>query len=106
VLYAAIFLTIFIAGWLICAFIPWLVLSVATRGNAGLGYLPLCLFTGVVAGFGVPVLGLNNLTGLILSFVAAAAAPTLLLALARFSRGAVAEQRRAARHAREGTQPR
>jgi hypothetical protein len=106
VLYAAIFLTIFITGWLICAFLPWLVLSVATRGNAGLAYLPLCLFAGVVAGFAVPLLGLNNLTGLFLSFVAAMAIPALLLAVAHFSRGAVAEQRRAARNAKEASSPR
>ncbi|MEO9254931.1 MAG: hypothetical protein ABI305_05290 [Tepidiformaceae bacterium] len=104
-LYAAIFLTIFVAGWLICAFLPWLVLSVVTRGNAGLVYLPLSLFTGVVAGLAVPLIGLNDMTGLILSFVAAMAVPSLLLVVAHFSRGAVAEQRRAARNAREGTQP-
>lgn len=105
-LYAAIFITLFVAGWLICAFLPWLVLSVVTRGNAGLGYLPLCLFAGLVAGFAVPLIGLNDMMGLILSFVAAMALPSVLLVVAHFSRGAVAEQRSAARNAREGRQPR
>jgi hypothetical protein len=43
VLFALIFLSLFLLGWLFCAFLPWLAVSVATRGNAGLG-MPLCLF--------------------------------------------------------------
>ncbi len=105
-LYTAIFLSIFIAGWLVCAFVPWLVLSVATRGNAGMAYLPLCLFAGAVAGFAVPILGLDDGTGLVLSFVAAAIVPTLLLGISRFTRPALLEQRRAARHAKESSQTR
>ncbi|MGH2632081.1 MAG: hypothetical protein ACRDG3_01610 [Tepidiformaceae bacterium] len=86
-LYDAIFVSLYILGWLICAFIPWLTLSVATRGHAGLTYLPLCLFVGVVAGVAVPVFGLTNVLGLWLSFAAAFAVPTLLLAARRFSLG-------------------
>jgi len=104
--YTAIFLSIFVAGWLICAFVPWLVLSVLTRGDAGMAYLPLCLLAGVVAGFAVPILGLDDGTGLVLSFVAALVVPTLLLGISRFTRPALAEQRRAARNAKESSQTR
>jgi hypothetical protein len=99
VLFDLIFLALFTIGWLICAFVPWLALSVATRGDAGLGYLPACLAVGVVAALAVPLLGLTDGRGLALSFVAAAAAPAMLLAAGRFShasRSALAEQRRAA----------
>jgi hypothetical protein len=89
VLYDAIFISVYVVGWLICAFVPWLVLSVASRGHAGLIYLPLCLFVGVVAGFAVPIFGLTNALGLWLSFVAAFAVPALLLGLRQFSLGGV-----------------
>ncbi len=98
-LFDAIFLSLFVLGWLICGFLPWLVLSVGTRGDAGLGYLPLCLLTSVVAGVAIPVLGLNDGRGLLVSFAVAFAAPSLLLAVARYSRATrreVAAQRRAA----------
>ena len=84
-LYSAIFVTLYVIGWLICAFIPWLALSVATRGHAGLGILPLCLFAGVIAALAVPVFGLTGATGFWLSFVIAALVPAALLALRRFS---------------------
>ncbi len=84
-MYTAIFVSLYIAGWLICAFVPWLALSVATRGNAGLGILPLCLFAGVVAALAVPVFGLTGVTGFWLSFLIAALVPAVLLALRRFS---------------------
>ena len=98
-LFNLIFLSLFLLGWLICAFLPWLVLSVATRGDAGLGYLPLSLFSGVVAAVAVPVLGLTDGRGLLLSFVVAAVAPAVLLAVARYSRAtrrSVAAHRRTA----------
>ncbi len=91
-LYALIFISLFVAGWLICAYLPWLVLSVATRGNAGLRYLPLCLAAGVTAGLAVPLLGLDGETGLWLSFVLAAAVPTLLLVIRRATLTAPAPQ--------------
>ena len=106
-LFDLIFLTIFVIGWLFCAFVPWLALSVATRGDAGLGYLPACLAVGVVGALAVPLLGLTDGRGLALSFVAAAAAPTLLLAAGRYSRAtrsALAEQRRAAHRTTEDPQ--
>lgn len=84
-LFDAIFLSLFLSGWLFCGFIPWLVVSVATRGEAGLAYLPLSMFAGVVAGLAVPVLGADGWNGIWLSFVAACFVPGLLLAARRFS---------------------
>ena len=84
-MFTLIFMSLFLAGWLVCAAIPWFALSVKSRGNAGLRYLPLCLFAGVVAALAVPVLGLDDGRGLALSFVAAFSAPALLLAARRFS---------------------
>ena len=84
-LFDAIFLSLFFSGWLICGFIPWLVVSVATRGEAGLAYLPLSMFAGVVAGLAIPVLGADGSKGIWLSFVAALSVPSLLLAARRFS---------------------
>lgn len=86
--FEAIFLTIFFAGWAICGFVPWLALSVATRGNAGLGNLPLCIFASVVAGSAVPLLGLDDATGIWVSFAAALIAPSALLTARRFASGA------------------
>lgn len=84
-LFTIIFLSLFVSGWLLCAFVPWLALSVATRGHAGLGNLPLCLFAGVVAGLAVPVLGLDNATGIWVSFAASFLVPSLLLFVRRLS---------------------
>lgn len=84
-LYTTIFVSIYVIGWLICAFIPWLVLSIATKGNAGLGMLPLCLFAGVIGALAVPVFGLTGVTGFWLSFVVAALVPVALLVLRRFA---------------------
>lgn len=92
-LFNAIFLTIFFAAWALCGFLPWFVLSIATRGNAGLGMLPLCIFTGVVAGPAVPLLGLDSVTGIWVSLVAALVVPSALLAIRRFSLGPRADRR-------------
>ena len=74
-----IFLSLLIAGWLLCGYLPWFAWSVATRGNAGLRFLPLCLFAGLVAGLAVPILGFDGWWGLLASFVAAVAASAVLL---------------------------
>lgn len=86
-LFDAIFVSLFVAGWLFCGLLPWLGSSIATRGHAGLRFLPLCLFAAVAAGFAVPILGLTDTTGIWVSFVAAFAAPALLLAARRLSLG-------------------
>lgn len=82
-LFDLIFLSLFVSGWLVCAFVPWLALSVATRGEAGLGNLPLCLFAGVVGALAVPFLGATGGLGLASSFVVALVAPAALLTLRR-----------------------
>ena len=84
-LFELIFVSIYVVVWLICGFVPWLVLSVATRGGAGLLNLPLCLFAAVVAGVAVPVFGANGFAGIWISLVAAIAVPSLLLTVRRFS---------------------
>ncbi len=86
-LFDAIFLTIFFGAWALCGFIPWFALSVATRGNAGLAMLPLCIFAGVVAGPAVPLLWIDNGTGIWVSLLSAFAVPAALLAVRRFSLG-------------------
>ena len=84
-LYEIIFVGLFLAGWLVCAFIPWLVVSAITRGNAGIGMLPLCLFAGVVGALAVPFLINDGWTGVWLSFVAAVVAPAGLMAVRRLT---------------------
>lgn len=78
-------MSLFVSAWLILGFLPWLAFSVATRGHAGLGMLPLCLLAAVVAGLAVPVLGKDDGDGIWLSMVAALVAPALLMAARRFA---------------------
>ena len=84
-LFNLIFISLFLSGWLVLAFLPWLAVSVATRGHAGLRLLPLALFTGVVGGLAVPILIRDDGLGLVLSFVAAFALPSLLLGAQRLA---------------------
>ncbi|MDE2669787.1 MAG: hypothetical protein OXI51_09055 [Chloroflexota bacterium] len=84
-LFDALFITLFVLGWLALGFVPWLALSVATRGNAGMRYLPLSMVAAVIGGLAVPLFRDDEL-GLILSFVVAFAFPTLLLTARRVSR--------------------
>jgi hypothetical protein len=76
-----VFISLFVAGWLLCGYLPWAVKSVVTRGNAGLKYLPLCLFAAVVCGLAVPIIGFTGVGGLVASFAVAALAPAILLAV-------------------------
>lgn len=89
-------LTVLLTGWMICGVIPWLLFSIFTRGNAGLGMLPLSMFVAVVAALAVPVLGGTGTTGLWLSFVVALVVPGVFLGIRRFSLGAKEESERAA----------
>lgn len=84
-LFEFIFVSLFVVAWLICGFVPWLALSVCTRGGAGLINLPLCLFAAVVAGLAVPLLGVTGVPGVWISVGAAVAVPSLLLGLRRLS---------------------
>lgn len=103
-LFDVIFVSLFVAGWLVCAFLPWLVVSVATRGNAGLANLPLCLFAGLVAALAVPM-GFNGAGGLRMSFGAAVVVPSLLLGVRRFSMSALPAHRAAHKPAPEEIRP-
>jgi hypothetical protein len=87
-MFAAIFVSLFVVAWLVLGFVPWLVLSVATRGNAGLAALPLCLAAGVVGGLAVPLLGKDDVAGIWFSLLASLLVPSALLAARRFARGA------------------
>ncbi len=84
-LFDLIFVSLFLLGWSFCSFLPWLTVSVGTRGNAGLGMLPLCLFAGVVAALAVPLLVNDGWMGVWLSFGAAFVAPAALIAVRRFA---------------------
>lgn len=84
-LFDAIFITLFVLGWLVLGFLPWFILSVATRGNAGMRYLLPSMSAGVVGGLAVPLFRDDGL-GLALSFVVAFVLPTLLLTAQRVSR--------------------
>ncbi len=90
-LFDLIFLGLFVSGWLLCGYIPWVALSVATRGNAGLGNLPLSLFVGLVAGLSVPILFRQDGLGAAISFVTALFAAIALLAARRFAASAFNE---------------
>lgn len=89
-----IVLTLLITGWAICGVVPWLALSVATKGNAGLIYLPLSMFAAVVLALLVPFLGATGMGGLWLSFAVALVGPALLLGARRFSLVASDRERR------------
>lgn len=84
-MFTLIFVSIFVAVWLFLAFLPWLAVSVFTKGNAGMLNLPLCLFTGLVAALAIPILGMDDLRGVWLSMGAAFMAPALLMAARRLS---------------------
>jgi len=83
--FTLIFVSLFVTGWLVLGFLPWLAWSVATRGNAGLANLPFCLFAAVVAGLAVPILIRDDGLGLWLSAGAALAASFALLLARRLS---------------------
>lgn len=92
-LFDLIFLSLFVSGWLLCGYIPWVALSIATRGNAGLTNLPLSLFASLVAGLSVPILFRQDGLGAAMSFAAALLASVALLAARRFAAAALSELR-------------
>lgn len=85
-MYTAIFVGLYLFGWSIAAFLPWLGWSVATRGRAGLWNLPLCLFAGIVAALAVPIAGATGAAGLGASFAVAFFVPLALMALRQWAR--------------------
>lgn len=91
-MFTAIFLSLFLAAWLLLGFLPWLMVSVVTRGRAGLGMLPLCLLAGLVGGFAVPLLGKDDGQGIWISMLAALVASSALIAARKFSQHAPAPE--------------
>lgn len=85
-MYTGIFVTLYLFAWAFLALLPWLGLSVATKGRAGLWLLPLCLFSGIVAALAVPFAGATGWGGLWGSLAAAFLAPAGLLAASRWAR--------------------
>lgn len=84
-LFTLIFVSLFVAAWLVCGFIPWLALSIVTRGNAGMASLPLALFAGVIGGLAVPILIRNDGAGIVISLVCATVASAGMLGARRFA---------------------
>ncbi len=85
-MFTAIFLTLYLLGWALASFLPWLGWSVATRGRAGLWNLALCLFGGIVAALSVPLVGATGAAGIVGSFAAAFLVPLMLMALRHWAR--------------------
>lgn len=84
-LFGLLAITVLVVGWLAAGTFAWLVVSVASRGNAGLAMLPLAWFTAVVSALIVPMLGFTGAGGLLASFVVAFVAPLALIAARRWA---------------------
>jgi hypothetical protein len=83
-LFDAIALTFLVLAWLALGAVPWIVLSVRMRGEAGFPLLAACCALGVVGGLLVPLAGLRGWTGVLVSLAAALSLAGLaLLALIR-----------------------
>lgn len=91
-LFTLLFGSLFVVLWSMCGLVPWLVTSVVSRGSAGLGLLPLSLFTANVAAIAVPVLGAAGMGGFLASFPVAMAASATLILVRRFAMGSVAHE--------------
>lgn len=87
-LFDALFIGLFVLGWFACGTLAWLVGSVATRGNAGLGTLPLAGVAAVAGGLVVPFVGFTGVGGLAGSFVAATGFAALVTFARIYSRSA------------------
>ena len=84
-LFGILAMTVLLTGWLAMGTLAWLVVSVATRGNAGLEMLPLAWFSSVVAALAVPILGFTGGGGLLSSFFVAFLTPLLLMTVRRWA---------------------
>ena len=80
-----IFVTVFVAAWVSCGAFAWLVFSAASRGKAGLGFLPISMAAGLVGGLSVPLLLRDDAWGIPLSVFAACALPAVLLGARKYS---------------------
>lgn len=91
-MFTFIFLSLFTGAWALCGASAWLAASVATRGEAGLGMLPLAMGAGIIAGLAVPVLVRDDGLGLFLSLAAALALPAVFIASRLYARAGMRAQ--------------
>lgn len=104
------FVLFFFALWCGLALIPWAVAAVLSRGRGALPALPLALAGGAAGGVLVPLLGLRDALGFLLSLPAALLAAALAsaagIALAsRLSRPGPEAPRAAGEAPGEGEEP-
>lgn len=71
------FVLFFFALWCGLALLPWAAAAVISRGRGALAALPLALAGGAAGGVLVPLLGLRDATGFLLSVPAALLAASL-----------------------------
>jgi len=77
--------TLFVVTWSAIGIVPWLVVSVATRGHAGMAMLPLCILAALAGGMLVPFVGFTDASGIWLSFAAALALSSVTMLARRFA---------------------
>jgi len=77
--------TLFVVTWSAIGIVPWLAVSVITRGHAGMAMLPLCMLASLAGGMLVPFLGFTAASGIWLSFIAALALSSLTILARRFA---------------------
>jgi len=65
------FVLFFFAAWCFVGLIPWAIAAVATRGRGALAALPIALAAACAAGVAVPLIGLDNFRGFLVSLVTA-----------------------------------
>ncbi len=78
------FVLFFFAVWLVLGLLPWVVLAVLTRGRGALLGLPLALAAAAAAGVIVPLAGLRDFRGFLVSLVTALAGSALACILSFF----------------------
>jgi uncharacterized membrane protein YeaQ/YmgE (transglycosylase-associated protein family) len=66
-----LFVVLFFGAWFFMGLLAWAVLAVLRRGRGALVALPLGLLAAAAAGVLVPLTGLRDATGLLLSLLAA-----------------------------------
>lgn len=65
------FIIFYFFCWSVMALVPWSGVAIVTRGRGALLALPLALGAAWAAGIAVPLVGLTDATGFVLSLVAA-----------------------------------
>jgi hypothetical protein len=65
------FVLFFFAVWCCVGLVPWAIAAVVARGRGALAALPIALAAACAAGAAIPVTGLDNFRGFLLSLVVA-----------------------------------